>query len=81
MDNLAQNLQNNIYNQSIMEQVMNEIMKKECDISNDIEVSYSLINTAQQTISDLDKSINELSMLVDNLRCQSTKLSLSMEGR
>ena len=34
-------------------------MRKEYNISNDIEISYSLINTAQQTLSDLDKSIDE----------------------
>lgn len=54
---------------------MNEIMRKEYNISNDIEISYSLINTAQQTLSDLDKSIDELSMLVENLRHQSLKLT------
>ncbi len=40
-----------------------------------IKISYSLINTAQQTLSDLDKSIDELSMLVENLRHQSLKLT------
>lgn len=75
MSNLAQHLQEDIHDETIMERAMNEIMRKEYNISNDIEVSYALINTAQQTISDLDKSINELSMLVDNLRHQSLKLS------
>lgn len=75
MSNLAQHLQDNLHDENIMERAMNEIMRKEYNISNDIEISYSLINTAQQTLSDLDKSIDELSMLVENLRHQSLKLS------
>ena len=47
------------------------------NIANDIKISYSLINTAQQTLSDLDKSIDELSMLVDNLRSNASKLKNS----
>lgn len=75
MSNLAQYLQNSLHDENIMERAMNEIMRKEYNISNDIEISYTLINTAQQTLSDLDKSIDELSMLVENLRYQSLKLS------
>ena len=75
MSNLAQHLQDSLHDENIMERVMNEIMRKEYNISNDIEISYSLINTAQQTLSDLDKSIDELSMLVENLRHQSMKLN------
>ena len=75
MSNLAQHLQRQLHDENIMERVMSEIMRKEYNISNDIEVSYALINTAQQTLSDLDKSIDELSMLVENLRQQSLKLS------
>lgn len=75
MSNLAHNLHENLYNETIMERAMNEIMRKEYNFSNDIEISCALVNTAQQTISDLDKSISELSMLVDNLRHQSLKLS------
>lgn len=75
MSNLAQYLQNSLHDENIMERAMNEIMRKEYNISNDIEISYTLINTAQQTLSDLDKSIDELSMLVENLRHQSLKLS------
>ena len=65
----------NLHDETIMERAMNEIMRKEYNISNDIEISHTLINTAQQTLSDLDKSIDELSMLVENLRHQSLKLS------
>lgn len=75
MSNLAQHLQDTLHDENIMERAMNEIMRKEYNISNDIEISYTLINTAQQTLSDLDKSIDELSMLVENLRHQSLKLS------
>lgn len=75
MSNLAQHLQDKLHDENIMERAMNEIMRKEYNISNDIEISYSLINTAQQTLSDLDKSIDELSMLVENLRHQSLKLN------
>lgn len=75
MSNLAQYLQERLQDENIMERAMNEIMRKEYNISNDIEISYSLINTAQQTLSDLDKSIDELSMLVENLRHQSLKLT------
>lgn len=75
MSNLAQHLQDSLHDENIMERAMNEIMRKEYNISNDIEISYTLINTAQQTLSDLDKSIDELSMLVENLRHQSLKLS------
>ncbi len=75
MNNLAQYLQERLQDENIMERAMNEIMRKEYNISNDIEISYSLINTAQQTLSDLDKSIDELSMLVENLRHQSLKLT------
>ncbi len=59
MNNLAQYLQERLQDENIMERAMNEIMRKEYSISNDIEISYSLINTAQQTLSDLDKSIDE----------------------
>lgn len=72
---LAQHLQDSLHDENIMERAMNEIMRKEYNISNDIEISYTLINTAQQTLSDLDKSIDELSMLVENLRHQSLKLN------
>lgn len=75
MSNLAQHLQDSLHDENIMERAMNEIMRKEYNISNDIEISYTLVNTAQQTLSDLDKSIDELSMLVENLRHQSLKLS------
>lgn len=75
MSNLAQHLQDTLHDENIMERAMNEIMRKEYNMSNDIEISYTLINTAQQTLSDLDKSIDELSMLVENLRHQSLKLS------
>ena len=75
MSNLAQYLQDSLHDEKIMERAMNEIMRKEYKISNDLEISYTLINTAQQTLSDLDKSIDELSMLVENLRHQSLKLS------
>ena len=68
-------MQEKLHDENIMERVMNEVMRKDYNISNDIEISYSLINTAQQTLSDLDKSIDELSMLVENLRHQSMKLS------
>ena len=75
MSNLAHYLQNSLHDENIMERAMNGIMRKEYNISNGIEISYSLINTAQQTLSDLDKSIDELSMLVENLRHQSLKLT------
>ena len=75
MSNLAQYLQDSLHDENIMERAMNEIMRKEYNISNDIEISYTLINTAHQTLSDLDKSIDELSMLVENIRHQSLKLS------
>lgn len=75
MSNLAQHLHDKLHDENIMERVMNEVMRKDYNISNDIEISYSLINTAQQTLSDLDKSIDELSMLVENLRHQSMKLN------
>lgn len=54
---------------------MNEYSNNDCAIDKDLKVSYNLINTAQQTLSDLDKSIIELSMLVENLKLQSAKLS------
>lgn len=75
MSNLAQLLQEDIHNKNIMEHIMNELVNKEYSIANDIKVSYSLINTAQQTLSDLDKSIDELSLLVENLRNNAYKLS------
>ena len=56
MSNLAQLLQEDIHNKNIMEHIMNELVNKEYSIANDIKVSYSLINTAQKTLSDLDKS-------------------------
>lgn len=74
MSNLAQLLQD-IHNKNIMEHIMNELVNKEYSIANDIKVSYSLINTAQKTLSDLDKSIDELSLLVENLRNNAYKLS------
>lgn len=55
---------------------MNEVMNKEYSIANDIKVSYSLVNTAQKTLSDLDKSIDELSLLVENLRDNARKLEI-----
>lgn len=75
MSNLAQLLQEDIHSKKFMEHVMNELMNKEYNIANDIKVSYSLINTAQKTLSDLDKSIDELSLLVENLRNNAYKLS------
>ena len=75
MSNLAQLLQEDIHNKNIMEHIMNELVNKEYSIANDIKVSYSLINTAQKTLSDLDKSIEELSLLVENLRNNAYKLS------
>ncbi len=77
MSNLARLLQADIHNTNIMEQIMEEFVNKEYNIANDIKISYSLINTAQQTLSDLDKSIDELSMLVDNLRSNASKLKNS----
>lgn len=75
MSNLAQLLQEDIHNKNIMEHIMNELVNKEYSTANDIKVSYSLINTAQKTLSDLDKSIDELSLLVENLRNNAYKLS------
>lgn len=75
MSNLAQLLQEDIHNKNFMEHIMNEFLNKEYNIANDIKVSYSLINTAQQTLSDLDKSIDELSMLVENLRNHAHKIN------
>lgn len=75
MSNLAQLLQKDIHNKNFMEHIMNEFLNKEYNIANDIKVSYSLINTAQQTLSDLDKSIGELSMLVENLRNHAHKIN------
>lgn len=43
-------------------------------ISDDIRVSGILVQTAQKTLSDLDRSILELSALVDSLKDQSKKL-------
>lgn len=77
MSNLARLLQADIHNTNIMEQIMEEFVNKEYNIANDIKISYSLINTAQQTLSDLDKSIDELSILVDNLRSNASKLKNS----
>ena len=77
MSNLARLLQADIHNTNIMEHIMEEFVNKEYNIANDIKISYSLINTAQQTLSDLDKSIDELSMLVDNLRSNASKLKNS----
>lgn len=77
MSNLARLLQADIHNTNIMEQIMEEFVNKEYNIANDIKISYSLINTAQQTLSDLDKSIDELSMLVDNLRSNASRLKNS----
>ena len=76
MSNLAHYLQNSLHDENIMERAMNEIMRKEYNISNDIEISYSLINTAQQTLSDLDKSIDELSNFL--LICSKTILSKAL---
>ncbi len=73
MSNLAQLLHNNFHN-NIMERVMNEILNKEYNIANDIKVTHALINSAQQTVSDLDKSIGELAMLVDGLRMNAKKI-------
>lgn len=77
MSNLAQLLHSNIHNKNFMEHIMEEFLNKEYNIANDIKVSYSLVNTAQQTLSDLDKSIDELSMLVENLRNNAHKLNSS----
>lgn len=76
MSNLARLLHTNIHNEKIMEHIMNEVMNKEYSIANDIKVSYSLVNTAQKTLSDLDKSIDELSLLVENLRDNARKLEI-----
>ena len=43
-------------------------------IPDDIMVSGILVRTAQKTLSDLDRSILELSALVDSLKDQSKKL-------
>lgn len=43
-------------------------------IPDDIRVSGILVQTAQKTLSDLDRSILELSALVDSLKDQSKKL-------
>ncbi len=45
-------------------------------ISDDIKVSGALVQTAQKTLSDLDRSIMELAVLVEGLRNQSKKLTL-----
>ncbi len=73
MNNLAQLLQTKFHN-NFMERMMDEILNQEYNIANDIKISHSLINSAQQTISDLDKSIGELSLLVDNLRMSAKKI-------
>lgn len=44
-------------------------------ISDDIQITYSLLHTAQQTLTDLDKSVLELAKLVDGLKKQSEKLT------
>ncbi len=74
MSNLAHILQSKFHNDNFMEYIMNEILHKEYNIVNDLKISHSLINSAQQTISDLDKSIDELSLLVDNLRISAKKI-------
>lgn len=44
-------------------------------ISDDIQITYALLHTAQQTLTDLDKSVLELAKLVDGLKKQSEKLT------
>lgn len=45
-------------------------------ISEDIKVSYALVHTAQKTLSDLDRSILELAVLVEGLKKQSAKIAV-----
>lgn len=45
-------------------------------ISDDVKVSGALVQTAQKTLSDLDRSIMELAVLVEGLRNQSKKLTM-----
>ena len=49
--------------------------KKYADITEELELSFALVNTAQQTLCDLDKSVAELSLLVEGLKLQSAKIS------
>lgn len=73
----VQEYSNDIVLQNMLEsKFMSDILSsdKDYNISNDLKLSYTLINSAQQTLSDLDKSIGELSNLVDNLKLQSDKL-------
>lgn len=44
-------------------------------VSDDIQITYALLHTAQQTLCDLDKSVGELALLVEGLKKQSEKLS------
>ena len=79
--NETRNIEKDICNELALQKMlgsefMNDILSGEKDytISNDLKLSYTLINSAQATLSDLDKSISELSNLVNNLKKQSDKL-------
>ena len=53
-----------------------EVLQSESCLSEDIKISGALVQTAQETLSDLDRSIMELAVLVDGLRDQSKKLKI-----
>ncbi len=46
------------------------------DVSIELDSHQMLIGTAQTTLTDLDKTILELSALVDGLKSQSEKLAI-----
>lgn len=59
---------------------MSEVLKHESQsmeshISDDIRITYALLHTAQQTLTDLDKSVGELAKLVEGLKTQSVKIA------
>lgn len=59
---------------------MSEVLKHESahtesHLSDDISITYALLHTAQQTLTDLDKSVNELAKLVEGLKSQSAKIA------
>lgn len=75
MNELAQLLHYGFYENNAEKNGMIDTAKKEYNLSKDVEITYALVNTAQETLCDLDKSISELSMLVENLKHQSARLS------
>lgn len=80
MSLMAQNLLSTPYKRSEAEKMDNTQVKAAIQadnyLSENIKISGALVNTAQETLTDLDRSIMELAALVEGLRHQSKKLNV-----